>query len=545
MYTVNQKSSLRQNELALPFYELNWSFIAEYCIEEAREELAVLRRTIDECGGQTLYEYMKQLIPEPRASYQPMGDLLEVVKNYTQPLLGETLANKVVHDIEVCPLVLTANHHGVAYFAQDFQGGIIFSLKRFASENALTTVPIFSCGTVPLNNLTYPFGMLLYGACSGELDARPNKLPIFPNKYKRRLVSVVNSVDENMIKRAQKRVDKLVCDNIISESLADAAHSILKEEYCDSSILNEVDYSRQAVVLNNRIWNRLFRDAGYVPEVVNLELEKISGALLEKDIMNSDSLISCIMFDAKLRENVFMELDGEKACWQTKKLLMRLHSDPLDKKEMQKSNGCGTMLFWGIDNLGRRVPLYLEAATNNRERLYGIDDRGNSWELNFSPESITEGLKLGKLLPSMFTSYLVVSLARGIVCAGGYFQCEYLPAMQRGIVAALKKTGGYDMMAKLVSNVSTNTYLSGMIAVMTKVDNDYLIPAGPIEILAAGGFNKKDIEKIQSLTVRDAHICALSDTIDDLPFWKAPTSRWKTYLAKDIARLLENKIIIK
>ena len=73
----------------------------------------------------------------------------------------------------------------------------------------------------------------------------------------------------------------------------------------------------------------------------------------------------------------------------------------------------------------------------------------------------------------------------------------------------------------------------------------YLIPAGPVEILAGGGIGKDDIERLRSLTVRDAHIGALSDTMPDLPNWVAPTPKWKTHLAADIARLLEYKIVIK
>ena len=520
-------------------------FSAESCLNVACETFPVIRNTIKNYGDNTLVEYLNHIIPEAGSSYQSMTDLLEVVSTYTKPLLGQEIAKQVANDIETCPVVLTANHHGVAYFAQDFQGCLIFSLNRSTRKNSLKTVPVFSCGTVPLNNLTYPLGMLLYRVGNGELDAVPRKLPVFSNKYRRRLVSVVDSVDEDMIQRAEKRIDKLVHDRMICSSLAEPVHKIFQNEYCAPSVITESLYSRQAVVLNNRIWNRLFGETGSVPEIVSLELEKISSALLERDLTNSESLVSCIMFDAKLRENVFEELDGSKACWQTQKLLMRLHADPLDKTELQKTNGCGTMLFWGIDDWGRRVPLYLKATTTSRDVLRGVDDRGNNWELPFSPKSIKEGIYQGKLLPSMFTSYLVVSLARGVVCTGGYFPFEYLPAMPRGIVAALKKTGGYGNVAKLVSNVSTNTYLSGMIAVMTRINRDYLVPAGPVEILAGGGIGKDDIERLRSLTVRDAHIGALSDTMPDLPNWVAPTPKWKTQLAADIARLLANKIVIK
>ena len=546
MYITKQKYSGNKTGFVFPADALIRDSSAKYYLNQVCQEFHALGNTIEKYGDNTLFEYLNHLIPKTTsASYQPMTDLLEVVKNYTQPLLGETLANQVAHDIEACPIVLTANHHGVVYFAQDFQGSIIFSLNRIDRNNSLNTVPVFSCGTVPLDNLTYPLGMLFYAINNNELDTVPKKLPIFSNKYRRQLVSVVDPVDEGMIKRAQVRVEKLVSENIISESLAEAAQELLKEEYCVPSVVSESLYSRQAVVLNNRISNRLFRGIEPMPEIVSLELEKISGALLEKDIANPDSLVSCIMFDAKLRENVFEELDGAKACWQTKKLLKRLHADPIDTKELQATNSCGTMLFWGQDERGRRVPLCLDTTMKNRERLYGVDDRGNSLELPYSPASIKEGIRQGKLLPSIFTSFLAISLARGIVCAGGYFQCEYLPAMQRGVVNALEKTGGYDMVAKLVSKVTTNTYLSGMIAIMKRINGDCLIPAGPVEILAGGGIGGDDIEKLQSLTVRDAHLGALSETLPDLPNWVPPNTKWKTYLAKDIAHLLENKIVIK
>jgi hypothetical protein len=289
----------------------------------------------------------------------------------------------------------------------------------------------------------------------------------------------------------------------------------------------------------------MFSGLSSFPEIVCLELEKISGALLDKDLRNSESLVSSIMFDEKLRENTFEELDGKKACWQTKKLLKRLHLDNWDESEKQAAEGCGTMLFWGLDDRGRRVPLYLDATAKTGKKLYGIDDRGNGLEWSYSPESVRDGLNQGKLLPSIFTSFLVVSLARGLVCAGGYFQCEYLPAMQRGIVNALTKTGGYDEVARLVSNVTTNLYLSGMTAVMTRIGHDLLVPAGPVEILAGGGIGPDDIERLGSLTVKDAHLSAMFETLPDLPFLARQTPDWKTQLAADTARLLNNRVVIK
>ena len=521
-------------------------FSAESCLDVACETFPVVRNAIKKYGDHTLSEYLNHIKPDFIApAYQPMDDLLEAVQRVIKPLLGESIAKRTADEIEANPIVLTANHHGVVYFAQDFQGSMIFSLDKIAGRNSGSTVPIFSCGTVPLDNLTYPLGLLLYRVGNSELDAVPRKLPVFSNKVRRRLVSVADPVNEDMIKRAEKRIEKLVHDKAICASLAEPVHTILQKEYRTPMVMDLVNYSQQAVVLNNAIWKRMFSGLHSVPEIVSLELEKISGSLLDKDLKNAESLVSAILFDEKLRENTFQELDGKKACWQTKKLLKRLHVDSLDDSEKQATKGCGTMLFWGLDDRGRRVPLYLDATSKTGKKLYGIDDRGKGLEWSYSPQSIRDGLNQEKLLPSIFTSFLVVSLARGLVCAGGYFQCEYLPAMQRGIVTALKKTGGYDEIARLVSNVTTDVYLSGMTAVMTRIGHDLLVPAGPVEILAGGGIRPDDIERLRSLTVKNAHISAMFETLPDLPFLANQTPGWKTKLAADSARLLNNRVVIK
>ena len=426
MFIAQDKTSPENMDWIIHTNNMHNGFSLESCLDMACKTFPVIKNAIDNYGDNTLSEYLHHIKPDSiPPAYQSMDDLLETVRTNIKPLLGDSVAKRTADEIEATPIVLTANHHGVAYFAQDFQGSMIFSIDKFVEQKSRSTASVFSCGTVPLDNLTYPLGLLLYRVGNGDLDVVPRKLPVFSNKVRRRLVSVADPVNEDMIKRAEKRIDKLVNDNTICASLAEPVHTILQKEYRTPAVMDLINYSQQAVVLNNAIWKRMFSGLSSVPEMVCLELEKISGALLDKDLENSESLISSIMFDEKLRENTFEELDGKKACWQTKKLLRRLHSDPLDESEMRSTRGCGTMLFWGIDDRGNKVPLYLDTAGKNCKKLYGTDDRGNRLELPYSSESIREVLSQGKLLPSIFTSFLVVSLARGLVCAGGYFQCEY------------------------------------------------------------------------------------------------------------------------
>ena len=62
---------------------------------------------------------------------------------------------------------------------------------------------------------------------------------------------------------------------------------------------------------------------------------------------------------------------------------------------------------------------------------------------------------------------------------------------------ALSNTPGYDIVVQHVSGVKADTYLSGMIAIMSKINNQYLVPAGPIEILSNGGLKQADITKAE------------------------------------------------
>jgi hypothetical protein len=139
----------------------------------------------------------------------------------------------------------------------------------------------------------------------------------------------------------------------------------------------------------------------------------------------------------------------------------------------------------------------------------------------------------------------VVSLARSIVCLGGYYQAEYLPRIQQRLVRALEKAGGHDSIIASILEVNTGGYLSGMQTVMTEVKEGHLIPAGPLEIIAGGGLDAGDIEKIGSLTVREAHLASLSETVPDFIPSEITMPEWQRQLAIDCYELLGTKIVLK
>ena len=491
--------------------------LAEYYLDMACKNLPVVNQAISKYGDVSLSDYLQNFIHKPKPSYQQQDDFLEAVHRYAAPLLGESLAQQTVRDLAANPVVLTSNHLGVEYSFQSIQGSIFFSLNPIAGNSSATTVPVFSFGNISLNNPTYPRGVVLYHVNSDKLDQMPVKLPIFPDRSKNQIAGVAPPFDRAMIRRAEARLGILVQNKRVFRKVADTMQEIFQEAYSDDSVMALPDYSQQSVVLNRRIWKQLFSDPSMIPELAYLEIEKIAEMILISDLFDPKSLAWLVMFDPDLRQHIFEALDGIR-------------------------NG-KAIFFWGIDERGKSFNLEMGYLGNN-EILRGVDARGKVWEIPFTPQSIIDGLNKKRLMPSLFTCFLTLSFARGVICVGGYFQAEYLPAMQHGIVTALQKTG-YNEIAHLVAQVPTDCYLSGMSGIMTKTEDDCLIPAGSAEIIAGGGITDKDIEQMLSLTVREAHIAGLFETVPDIVPKELRVPGRKKELASDCQQLLEGKMVLK
>ena len=502
---------------------------------------STVNQTIEQYGEISLSEYLTKLTPNVESPYQPRDDLIHIVYRYTNGLLGDSTATQIAKALSESPIILTANHHGVDYFSHSFQGSILFSLSKRKPMNGSNAVPVFSCGNIPLDNATYPQGMLFYRVDPDQLWAMPKRLPVFPNRLRRQLVSGAPPFDKEMVERAEKRFVKMVKDKQISSILQNATDSILYKDYSNPAVVERSSYSEQSVLLNNLVWKRLFADNKFSTEIVYLELEKIAGELLKLDLKNETSLAWQIMFEPSLRKTLLEELDGASACWDLSQLKSRLQNNQSEEITKKNFNGSGTIFFWGLNESGRRTPLYLES----NGMLRGIDDHNKLWEITFSPECISAALNKNHLLPSLFTCFLVLSFARGVKCIGSYFQGEYLPKMQQGLVHSLNRLTDFQDIAGKVEKIDPNFYLSGMLPVMTRAENDYLVPAGPLEIISGGGLNKEDFERMLSIKVRDAHLAALHETLPDFIPWILRNSGWKKRLAQDALRSLEGKVVVK
>ena len=519
----------------LPSTNVNEDLSAQL-LDEVQQQASTIARVLAEQGDCSVSEYVQQLGPSEHSSYQPVSDVADLLLDYVTPLLGREIAQAARDELMTQPLVLTANHHGVDFFAQSVQGTLLLSQRELRLEGVTRRariVPVFACGSVAMNNLTYPRGALLYGAVDEQV---PLRLPIFPDRVKRQLVARTAPFDQGMLDRAIARVHKLAAEGRITSTTQNSMCSILTEHYGAREVLTQKSYSDQAVMLNARLWREMMPPESD-SELVYLELEEIGARLLQQDLGNEQSLISILLFNQTVRAELMTLLNGAKGCWVGADLLTQaLDGQPL--------SGFGTFMFWGVDSKGRRISLGVD-SNSGIDVLRAVDSSAAFEPVPLTPESITEAMNQGHLLPSLFCCYTAISLARGVVCAGGYYQAEYLPVMQQGVVSALRSHGSYSDIVAKVERVKTNCYLSGMQMVMANDSQAGLVPAGPVEIIAGGGLSMAELKQLGQLSVRLAHIASLSETVPDVVPDQILSASQLTRLAREIAMRQKDGLIVK
>ncbi len=504
--------------------------------ETVSQRLPVWQRTIDSQGPMLVADYVAAMRKWSRSKQktkplQPTQDLLEAVSGYVSPRLGSEVAMQLTREIGESLLIQTANHHGVDFFGQAVQGNILFLLNSAGQCSSAATVPVFSCGSISTSNSSYPRGMLIYDSKLIKNDELPVRIPVFPDGWSQKMVCAAPPFTKEMATAVLKRLEKCINSQWISASVAGTAREVLHSCYFDEFILNQPDYSSQAMIINHRIGKSMFSGPDRKPEIVYMELEHIAASLLLKDLHDNDSLIYRVFFDSQLRHKLTAILDGARGCWHQAKLNDLLNEGLSLFDRLSLSSGSGTSFFWGVDTKGRRFPLFLSDSSKGTPKLVGRDRAGKLWEYLFDPAELRNYLMQEQMYPSLFTAYLVISLARGIACVGGYFQSEYLPQIQRGLVAALSDTSGYENYVEPVSFIPTDYYLSGMMGILVKTGPYTAVPAGPLEIISRGGINDRYLQNLHQLTVEQAHRMGLFMSYPDITGRDERKPGWQESLA--------------
>lgn len=516
--------------------------IIQELMELAEENLPVVKRTILEYGDKGIDFYLKSINHNSgTTSIDPRKDFINAVVDYLEPLLGQDVANRVANDIETFPVILTANHHGIEYLPQFMQGNILYYICRLINDKNSSTVPVLSCGGVPMRNCSYARGILMYEIEAEGINDLPCKLPVFPDKYRQAMVNLMPPFTESFVNNALKRLDKLVSTEQVNSKIGSTAKDILEEVYLKDFVLNQKKYSHQAVIVNHQIGKKIFSKTAKKPDIAYIELEAITSSLIKLDLLKSSSLAYVTLFNENLCEKIISNLDGKRICWDTKKL-QQLTSEELSKDERSKLiGGSGTHFFWGVEENFMRYPLMLVKEKGKTPKLVGREGSGVERSFEFTTSNIIELLKNDKIMPSVFMCFLVIAFARNYGCLGGYFQGDYLKAIKKGMEEAFSEFPEYFSYKNEISNVPCDYYLSGPMFAGIKKDKNLVLPAGTIEIIAGGGFDERDLEKISEINIEEAHHLGIYNLYPDIANESNWIEDWQQRLGEELFKTYNEK----
>lgn len=511
-------------------------------LSDIRCSLPSVDAVLSRYNSMKLRDYVTELVRRRVSGFQSGQDFIDECVVYTRETLGERSAAALRDDLGRNPSVLTANHHGIDTFAQSTQTNLLFALRNGSDGELAKTVPVLACGSIPLNNLTYPRGLLVYSTGDAAGPGEIFRLPIFPDSQKRTLVSRCRPFTTEMLERARARATTALDQKQIASGLQPALNALFAS--LADLAQGYPDYSRQATLANNRIWQLLFNDRSMHSDLIYIELEKIVARLLRRDLFDPSTICHQLLFDRELRNALVQNLDGQRACWQFEKLAQ--YCSGADSGSAGSDGGApiGTLFFWGVDGKGRSFPLCVHETTGRAPAvLRGVDSRGQAWQCPLEPDPVDQALRDGHLLPSVFTSYLAVSIARGVDCIGGYYQASYLPIMKQGVIAALNGVSRDSSHLALLTGTQPDPYLSGMQTIGISANGETR-PAGPIEIIAGGGLNEARFRQIGEMTLGQAHIASLYDTILDTEPDGVDIPRAKRELAGLVHDALDGDILV-
>ena len=468
-----------------------------------RPLIASALHQFESAGRQTLEAYVTRPLagtPGPTSCppLQPGDDLIELAATECGRLQGEATGRALRRELEERFHAQTANHLGVDFHPEFFQGDLLFAMRcRHA-------VPVFSCGGVPADNVAFPRGLLLSRGPQDDNFFGCERLPVLSGRHRHQLVSLMPAFDEAAVRAACSSLPGRLPDPAEGACLAQLAHKL----YLHPWVLLQNSFREQAAIMNSLLWQATIQPDCGLPPLATLDMQWLCTRLVLDDLTRSSTLAHDLLLEPELLAAVWEELNGERACWTG------------DGQTLCR----GTFLFWGIGEHGRGLALM---PSDHFNRLVSFKHPG--WSMNLKPQDIREALEQGRLVPSLFLSFAVTCLARGLHCAGGIFQATYLPRMAQGLAAALKRCGEPALADRVEGGTPPCQACTGLLPLRIPrpegSDPDAIRAgraAGPAELWLAGGLSPDIWQRLCNTAVSDALAVSLPYHYDDLLGGQAP-----------------------
>ncbi|HJV22255.1 MAG TPA: hypothetical protein VJ570_06150 [Holophagaceae bacterium] len=422
-------------------------------------------------GDASLGHFLARFSAATLPPLQDRWDYIAEVEAHAKLSQGEDLAARVRARLTRSPLVYTANHLCVECMPLTVQSMIVAAL----GEDPAEALPVEASALIPADNASYPVGLMLARRHQGK----PLRVPILDlsNKQKRQMTLGLDPYGEADLAQAEVRVRSLLKAGHLGEREAQALHATLDGILRAPDVVGRPTFREQVTSATPRLWERWFTPEARrrVPPLAYATFESIRTPLLIRDLEDPGAPLHRLFFDPALRGAVLEALEGVPCCW------------------TGAGRAGGSALLWEVTDQRRTSPLIAEGGN-----LLTADGR----RIPLEPAAILEGLRGGTLVPTSFLS-LAVGLVRGLVQVGGFNQVDYLAAMQLGLSRAMASTG-YGAWAARLAQPLPALLTAGLAGLLATYAEDPAQSAGGMEILAHGGLGPHDLDRLSTLSLREA-----------------------------------------
>lgn len=392
----------------------------EKLVEKVLEKRPVLREIIQKRGMKNLYEYAKDYINvnlNPPIQ-QRQDEMIGTFQAEVERLLGAQVAKEAADQLAAHYYVSTADHHGPVTHPFFINSNLLTAAPFFEhSDPVLKNVIVLACGSVSLNNSSWPRGLLFNTYTNGKIQTQ--KLSFFPAKD--RLCPVFNyrAYTTEDIERCRGFLKDMIKSGEVHQEEGSKVESLLDDIYLRPEIVDSQDFSDQITKTNFLLWKKFFgpKYQDEAPNLIYLEQESLVSKLLINYHLYTDTTITHLLLDPAydlLIDNYFEGIQGA----------------------FSRKENYGTYLFWALPKGAKyRVQMWKQG-----DKLVTED---GSYSIELKPEVIQKALEAKEIIPSMMLSYIVLAFYYGLKCLGGFSQVNYLTFMKNAYIKMQVDRGNY------------------------------------------------------------------------------------------------------
>ncbi len=406
-------------------------------------------------------EYAKENFPKHSYLKESKQDIFLALRKLLLPLIGQEKTKKAVSTIEHTGFVSTADHHGVLCHPFFANNALIRSHPSILAPDL--SLIMLTCGGISISNSSFPRGIFFH-----DSDMKEDRLLFESLKGRRRSVYGLSSFSENIIEKEIGRLEYFKLNEIAKEKLK----NFLREIKNHRQIFEQNKYSDQLTIINDILWDTLFKNAR--GNLVYLEAESLVRELLLSVHLKKETDIYKIMFNPKYRQAYIKNFEDVDGAHNTQK---------------QK----GSHFFWYIDEI-----------ENKRKQLWIVGDNLESIDgkiiIPLKTNIISEYLLRFELLPSTALCYSILGFYYGITLGGGPFQMQYLGEIKKAYEKTISEFGDIPS-----DSVSRTDIFTGDLTIMGIGNQDKVSPASLIDALIYGNSNLNGIlnQEIEKRTVKE------------------------------------------